>query len=114
MKKKRSEKECSILFKRMEKNRKNGTFFYKERKRTERTERSFVKNGKERKERNVLLQRTDAFLNHHTSKIIFKTCFPNLTKMPKDTTKMKARYENSTFKLVLKGVKTLQKMTSLN
>ena len=33
---------------------KNGTFFYKERKRTERTEHSFIKNGKERKERNVL------------------------------------------------------------
>ena len=33
----------------MEKNGKNGTFFYKERKRTERTERSFIKNGKERK-----------------------------------------------------------------
>ena len=29
----------------MQKNGKNGTFFYKERKRTERTERSFEKNG---------------------------------------------------------------------
>ena len=41
----------------MEKNGKNGTFFYKERKRTER---SFLKNGKQRKERNVLLKRTNA------------------------------------------------------
>ena len=44
----------------MEKNGKNGTFFYKERKRTQITERTFEKNGKERKERNVLLKRTDA------------------------------------------------------
>ena len=44
----------------MQKNAKNGTFFYKERKRTQRTERSFIKNAKERKERNVLLKRTDA------------------------------------------------------
>ena len=44
----------------MEKNGKNGTFFYKERKRTERMEHSFIKNGKERKERNVLLKRTNA------------------------------------------------------
>ena len=57
MKTKRTEKERSILFKRTEK---NGTFFYKERKRTERTERSFIKNGKEWKERNILLKRTDA------------------------------------------------------
>ena len=45
MKTKRTEKERSVLFKRTEKNGKNGTFFYKERKRTERTERSFEKNG---------------------------------------------------------------------
>ena len=44
----------------MEKNGKNGMFFYKERKRTQRTERSFIKNAKERKEWNVLLKRTDA------------------------------------------------------
>ena len=35
-------------------------FFYKEWKKMERTERSFIKNGKERKEPNVLLKRTDA------------------------------------------------------
>ena len=40
--------------------KKNGTFFYKERKRTERAERSFIKNEKERKEWKVLLKRTDA------------------------------------------------------
>ena len=39
--------------------KKNVPFFLKERKRTERTERSFVKNGKERKERSVLLKRTE-------------------------------------------------------
>ena len=44
----------------MEKNAKIGTFFYKERKRTQRSERSFIKNGKECKDRNVLLKRTDA------------------------------------------------------
>ena len=44
----------------MQKNAKNGTFFYKECKRTQRTERSFIKNAKERKERNILLKRTDA------------------------------------------------------
>ena len=44
----------------MEKNGKNEMFFYKEQKRTERTEHSFIKNGKERKEKNVLLKRTDA------------------------------------------------------
>ena len=44
----------------MEKNGKNGTFFYKERKRTQRTECSFIKNAKECKERNVVLKRTDA------------------------------------------------------
>ena len=38
-------KERSVLFKRMEKNAKNGTFFLKERKRTQRMERSFEKNG---------------------------------------------------------------------
>ena len=60
MKTKRTEKERSVLFKRTEKNGKNRMFFYKEQKRTERTERSFIKNAKERKERNVLLKRTDA------------------------------------------------------
>ena len=40
--------------------KKNKTFFYKERKRTERTERSFIKNAKECKEQNVLLKRKDA------------------------------------------------------
>ena len=44
----------------MEKNAKIGTFFYKEWKRTQRSERSFLKNGKEGKDRNVLLKRTDA------------------------------------------------------
>ena len=44
----------------MEKNAKIGTLFYKERNRTQRSERSFIKNGKERNDRNVLLKRTDA------------------------------------------------------
>ena len=44
----------------MEKNAKIGTFFYKEQKRTQRSEHSFLKNGKERKDWNVLLKRTDA------------------------------------------------------
>ena len=44
----------------MEKNAKIGTFYYKERKRTQRSELSFIKNGKERKDQNVLLKRTDA------------------------------------------------------
>ena len=35
--------------------KKNVPFFYKKRKRTQRSERSFIKNGKERKDRNVLL-----------------------------------------------------------
>ena len=35
-------------------------FFYKERKRTQRLFRSFIKNGKERKDRSVLLKGTDA------------------------------------------------------
>ena len=38
---------------------KNIPFFLKEWKRMERTERSFEKNGKERKERSVLLKRTE-------------------------------------------------------
>ena len=54
---KERKKERSVLLKRTEKNGKNGTFFYKDRKRTERTEHSFIKKGKER---NVLLKRTDA------------------------------------------------------
>ena len=37
---------------------KNATFFYKERKRKQRMFRSLLKNGKERKERSVLLERT--------------------------------------------------------
>ena len=41
----------------MRKNAKNATFFYKERKRMQRTQRSFIKNVKERKECNVLLKR---------------------------------------------------------
>ena len=45
----------SVLFGR-KKNGKNVTFFLKERKRTERTLRSFWKNGKERKERYVPLK----------------------------------------------------------
>ena len=44
----------------MEKNAKIGTFFYKEGKRMQRSERSFIKNEKERKDQNVLLKRTDA------------------------------------------------------
>ena len=41
-------------------------FFYKERKRMQKTFRSFIKNGKERKERPILLKRTEknaAFFN---------------------------------------------------
>ena len=41
----------------MQKNAKNATFFYKERKRMQRTQCSFIKNVKERKECNVLLKR---------------------------------------------------------
>ena len=44
----------------MEKNAKIVPFFYKEQKRTERSECSFIKNGKERKDWNVLLKTTDA------------------------------------------------------
>ena len=44
----------------MEKNAKIVPFFCKERKRTQRSFRSFIKNGKERKDRSVLLKRTDA------------------------------------------------------
>ena len=44
----------------MEKNAKIGTFFYKERKRTQRSERFFIKNGKVCKDRKVVLKRTDA------------------------------------------------------
>ena len=44
----------------MEKNAKIVPFFYKERKRTQRSFRSFIKNGKECKDRSVLLKRTDA------------------------------------------------------
>ena len=44
----------------MQKNAKNGTFFYKECKRMQRTEHSFIKNAKERKERKVPLKRTNA------------------------------------------------------
>ena len=40
----------SVLFLRTEKNAKNATFFYKEQKRTQRTQHSFIKNGKERKD----------------------------------------------------------------
>ena len=40
--------------------KKNIPFFYKDRKRTQRWFCSFIKIGKERKERNVLLKRTDA------------------------------------------------------
>ena len=39
-------------------NAKNATFFYKERKRMQRTPHSFIRNAKERKERRVLLLRT--------------------------------------------------------
>ena len=42
---KKNGKERAVLFKRTEKNAKNGTFFLKERKRTQRTERSFEKKG---------------------------------------------------------------------
>ena len=41
----------------MQKNAKNATFFYKECKRMQRTQCSFIKNVKERKECNVLLKR---------------------------------------------------------
>ena len=47
-------KERSVLLKRTEKNAKIVPFFYKERKRTQRSERSFIKNGKERKDQNIL------------------------------------------------------------
>ena len=44
----------------MEKNAKIVPFFYKERKRMQRLFCSFIKNGKERKDRSVILKRTDA------------------------------------------------------
>ena len=44
----------------MEKNAKIRMFFYKERKRLQRSECSFIKNRKENKDRNVLLKRMDA------------------------------------------------------
>ena len=44
----------------MEKNAKIVSFFYKEWKRRQRSFRSFIKNGKEGKDRSVLLKRTDA------------------------------------------------------
>ena len=40
--------------------KKNVPFFYKKQERKQRSECSFIKNGKERKDRNVLLKRTDA------------------------------------------------------
>ena len=43
----------------MEKNVKIGTFFYKEQKRMQRSEHSFIMNGKESKDRNVLLLRKE-------------------------------------------------------
>ena len=46
--------KCSLLLKRMEKNAKNVSFFYKEQKRTQKKFRSFIKNGKGRKKRSVL------------------------------------------------------------
>ena len=44
----------------MEKNAKIAPFFYKERKRMQRSFRSFIKNRKERKDLSILLKRTDA------------------------------------------------------
>ena len=44
--------------KRTQKNAKNAAFYYKERKRMQRTPHSFIKNAKERKECRVLLKRT--------------------------------------------------------
>ena len=79
----KEQKERNVLLQRTEKNGKNVTFFCKERKRTERTFHPFIKNGKnipsfykerkrtertfrpliknrkERKERNILLERTE-------------------------------------------------------
>ena len=66
MKTKRMEKESSFLFKRTEKNAMNGTFFLKEWKRTQRMERSFLKNGKECKERNVLFIRREKNAKNET------------------------------------------------
>ena len=59
MKTKRTEKECSVLFKRMEKNAKNIPFFLKEWKRAQRTECSFEKNGC------PTLQKTYLFVGGH-------------------------------------------------
>ena len=42
-------KERSVLLERTGKNAQNAAFFYKERKRTQRTTHSFIKNGKEGK-----------------------------------------------------------------
>ena len=60
----RSFKECNVLFRSFfeflatYETQKNVLFFSKERKRTQRMQHSFAKNVKERKERNILLQRT--------------------------------------------------------
>ena len=52
----RCSEKHTILVRVGKERKRNVPFFLKERKRTERTERSFVKNGKERKERSVLLK----------------------------------------------------------
>ena len=57
MKTKRTEKECSVLFKKTEKNAKNVPFFLKERKRT-----------------NILLKRTDAKPCIFLAKMFIKIC----------------------------------------
>ena len=63
----------------MEKNAKNAAFFYKEWKRMQRTLRSFIKNGKECKERHVLLKRTEK--NAKTLRSFEKNGCPTLVKI---------------------------------
>ena len=58
----------------MEKNAKNVPFFYKERKRTQKTFRSFIKNAKERKERRVLLKTSTIVAVARFDKVILSIC----------------------------------------
>ena len=51
----RTQRKFRSFIKNGKEHKKNVPFFYKERKRTQRTLRSFTKNGKERKESRILL-----------------------------------------------------------
>ena len=55
-----TKKNIPFFYKKRKRTQRSECFFNKEQKRTQRSFRSFIKNGKERKDRNVLLKRTDA------------------------------------------------------